>query len=167
MKQVEILEALFEFGKIGLSAILAAFTAIWVFRRQQREVLYGVVDWDWLGNAPDPEVAFVAIQNRTTARVMIKSFDYECGFWKRKVPRKIALYYEDPSEVNFPFEIEEGKTRKFRLDEDEITRLADEVGFASGTLLQLFGMPRIRLCATTMAGTEVRTPLESVVVQSS
>ena len=94
---------------------------------------------------------------------MIKAFDYRVGPLRRAVQNRIAIYWEDPADLNFPYPINAGETRKFRLDEGAVRSLVNESGKLSRLGHALFGWPRIRLCVTTMADAKFSVSLERVV----
>lgn len=160
---MDSLATLVEVGKIVVSPVIAAITAIWVFNRKEREQIYCAVDWDWFASSPDPEVPFLAIQNRSSSQVMIKAFDYHVGLLRRAVPSKIAIFWEDPTDLNFPYPVNAGETRKFRLDDHEVKSLANGSGKLCRLAYSFFGWPRIRLSVTTMAGAKFSVSLERVV----
>ena len=153
-----------EFAKIALSPVLAAFTAIWMFKRQQREQVFCSVGWDMFTSGREAEIPYLAVQNRSDHTIMIKAFVYRTGLFRRPVLQKIAIYWEDPFDVHFPMAVESGEARKFRLDHREATIIARESGRVANVLHRLFGLPRLRVEVRTMAGAGASAPLEEIIL---
>jgi len=155
---------LVEVIKVGLSPILAAITAIWMFNRKQREQIHCFVGWDTFASGPDAEIPYLAVQNRSDRTVMIRAFNYRSGLLRTTIPRKVAIYWEDPTDLHFPMPVEAGETRKFRLDPHEAKRLAEAVGRLSKMFHHTLRVPRLFAELQTMAGTKVGASLERIAI---
>ena len=153
-----------ELGKVALSPILAAMTAIWVFRRQQREQVHCFVGWDMFQSGPEAEIPYLAVQNRSDRTVMIKAFTYRSGLMRKAILHKVAIYWEDPTDLRFPMAVKAGETRKFRMDPKEAAQLADKTGKLAGLLHRWFGLPRLSVQIQTMAGANASTSLEPITI---
>ena len=158
----ETIPIIVELGKIAVSPILAAITAIWVFRRQQREQVHCFVGWDMVQGGPEAEIPYLAVQNRSDRTVMIKAFNYRSGILRRAIPRKVAIYWEDPFDLHFPMGVEAGETRKFRMDPHEAAALAEQAGKLTRLLHRWFGLPRLSVQIQTMAGADAWASLEPI-----
>lgn len=158
----EIVSLAIELGQIALSPILAAMTAIWVFRRQQREQVHCFVGWDMVQGGPEAEIPYLAVQNRSDQTVMIKAFNYRTGLMRKAVPRTVAIYWEDPFDLHFPMGVDAGQIRKFRMDAHEATALAGKAGKMTRLLHRWFGVPRLSVQIQTMAGAQASASLEPI-----
>ena len=154
---------LIEIGKVALSPILAAVTAIWMFKRQEREQVHCSIGWDMVQGGPEAEIPYIAVQNRSDRTIMIKAFTYRSGLLRRRVPRKVAIYWEDPFDLHFPMGVEAGATRKFRLDQYEAKALADKSGGLASWLHRWVGFPRLKIELQTMAKTNASATLEPII----
>lgn len=105
-------------GAALLSPFIGAGTAIWVYRRKEREIIDGFIIWTERMTFSGPEeMPTLVIQNRSEKKVAIRRVIFSK---KRRVRRNgpgTSLYYEDPSDLSFPYEIDPGSTRSLNRDQ--------------------------------------------------
>ena len=99
------------------AAAAAVVTTIWATRRGDRELLDAHLDWEWFGSGPTAELPFLYINNRSNHAVEIVELTWFSGAFLRKPDEGTALYNEDPGDVNFPYRVEAGSSRKIYLEE--------------------------------------------------
>jgi len=102
----------------AVGASLTTFTSIWIARQNQREKFHLHIDWVWEGGAPVAEYAVLYVQNRSTTALQIAEIAWYRGLFRRRKASGTAKWWDDPSDLNFPYEVKAGETKSFALEED-------------------------------------------------
>lgn len=146
-----------------LSPIIAAATAIILFQRKEQERVHCSIEWRYMGR-PDGEYEepYLVVHNRSDRSVAIKDLRFATGALWRRRSDQVALGFDDPEDINFPYLVEPGKLRNIRLDEHLATKIADGV-WAPARLLSRVGRPRVKVEAVTTAGKRVRISAEDAI----
>ena len=147
-------------GAAVLGTAASAFTAIWTTRRQDREVFDVHLDWEWMGSGPHAELPFVYIHNRSKNSISVVQLTWMFGAFARRSWQGTALFYEDPSDINFPYEIQAGSTRKLYLDEDGAKRSFEKIK-GQANFYGIIRRSSLWLKVETMRGNSKLIPAES------
>ncbi|MCJ2186356.1 hypothetical protein [Novosphingobium beihaiensis] len=131
----------------------ATFSAIWIASREDREVFDLHISWQWFGGGKYAELPFVYISNRSKQSIIIVDIEWLHGALKRCPDRGTALFYEDPGDLNFPYEVPAGSTEKLFLDEDG-ARNAFEKASKFANWFGWLGRSSMWLRVTTVRGTK-------------
>lgn len=163
---MSLLQTLKDFAPIAspiLSPIIAAITAIILFQRKEQERVHCSIEWRYVGHADGQyEEPFLVVHNRSDRSVAIKELRYLTGaLWRRRSDHT-ALGYDDPEDIDFPYLVEPGKLKNIRLDEQQATRIADEV-WMPARFLSRIGRARIKVEAVTTAGKRIRVSAEDAI----
>jgi hypothetical protein len=105
-------------GVAALGTGLTTFTSIWIGRQAAQERVHLHIDWTWDGSGPTAEYPVLYVQNRSSTAIQIAEIAWYRGFFRRKRAAYSAKWGDDPSDFNFPYEVEAGKTKRFALEED-------------------------------------------------
>ena len=102
-----------------LAPAAAAWTTIWSVNKSESDKFSLHVDWKFFAdpNAPSEEIPFLYIQNHSSRKILITGIQWHRGAWKRTEVRETALIWEDPTDLDFPYEIDAGAVRQFALSE--------------------------------------------------
>lgn len=151
---------LMNIATILVSPVMAAGTALWVFRHQHREKLAASVGWTKINRYGIEDVACLYVQNRSATPLAVIKLDYRFGFLARIKSESTALYYDDPDDIVFPYEIQPGAIRSLLLDERQATKIASDAG-PLAHLASRFGRPRFWVIAA-MEGAGVTDPASRI-----
>ena len=132
-------------------------TARWVTKRRERTLLVLSLHWKWFG--PDEQIseaALLHVENRSEHTIFVNEVRYHWGlFWRTKRHSYTALWMEDPSDVDFPYEVGAGQSRSFMLDEDDPISIYRRLEARYGWLFNLFHRFPVRIVVETTDGRRV------------
>ena len=140
-------------GAAFLSPMIGAMTAILTLRWESRDSLVGSVDWvfDYDPSYGAIQYPFLMVQNRSLHSIHVTSLEFSRGILLRKGDGHTALEYDDPIDLDFPYEIESGKTKTFALDQKQAARLYGEDRLID-RIASSIGRKPFLLIARTMSG---------------
>jgi len=146
-----------------VSPFVAAGTAVWLARRQDRERVSCYVDWEYGWDDErgySYEYLYVGIHNRSAARIVIRSIRILNGSFPRRAQEGTFLNYDDPMDLSFPYSIEPGAILKFAADEAMTRKIMAGMWRITKAANVLLRRPRLMVECVTTAGTRLRGSAE-------
>lgn len=108
------------------------------------------------------ETCYLSVHNVSSHKVAVSEVRYLAGFRRKPRIHGTALYFLDPFDLSFPYEVDVGQIRNLRLDETGARRSIRELTRFQILLCRLFRRPRIWVQLTTSMGTRRKVPCEKV-----
>ncbi|MEA3045647.1 MAG: hypothetical protein QOH47_3485 [Sphingomonadales bacterium] len=145
-----------------LSPVIGALTAVWAYKRQDKERLNAALIWSWARDYQSgslEEQPFLNVHNRSDKPVVVTDITYLKGSIWPKAERGTAIDYVDPTEIDFPYQIEPGKMHRFRLNPYGAKVITDKTT-KFGRLARKLGRAPVWIELRTMAGTRLRLRAE-------
>ena len=146
-----------------MSPFVAAGTAVWLARRQDRERVSCFVDWsyEYGDNESGPyEWAYIGIHNRSPHPIAIRSARFQTGGLRRTTVEGTTLAYEDPWDLGFPYRIEPGDIRTLMIDDSVARKIVHDAWRGMSLLNGLLKRPRVTVECVTTAGTRLHASAE-------
>ena len=135
---------------------------MWTYRRQRKERLSAAIIWAWGADyqtGGQEEQPFLTVQNRSDKPAVITDISYLAGsLWPKPEPGT-AMDFDDPTDIDFPYEIEPGKMHRFRLNSYGAKTITDKVT-SLGRLARKLGRAPVWIQVKTMANTRLRVRAE-------
>lgn len=139
---------------------IAAFVAVWVANFSAQERLSVFISYGWSGQK---ELSFVGVHNRSPQTIWIIDIRFvrRTGLrWRRD--EYVAIDYDDPTDLAFPYDVAPGATRRLVLDDEHAIRYAQGCGRLATFVARRFRRDRFAVECTTTSGKRVRTPGEKM-----
>lgn len=146
-------------GVASAGTFLTALIGVWSVRRSDREVFDFHIEWEWTGVGPLPERPFIYVHNRSAHTLSIIQLSWYTGVFRYAAHKGTAVYYDDPSDVNFPYEVEPSKTIKIYLDEGGAIKAFEEISAKIGSR-RFFRSSYLALGLKTLRGSMRYIPAE-------
>jgi hypothetical protein len=140
-----------------ISPFVAASTAVWLARRQDRERVSCFVDtaYEWGEEGPYTWL-YVGIHNHSPHAIAIRSVKFLTGGIVRRAKEGTALDFEDPFDLAFPYRVEPGEIKTIALDGDAARKVVRETSPVLCHLNNLLSRPRVMIECRTTAGTRFK-----------
>jgi hypothetical protein len=147
-----------------VSPFVAAGTAVFLARRQDRERISCFVAWglEWDDERGPFEWPYIGLHNQSPKTVAITSVRYLTGSFPRKAVEGTALMYEDPFDLDFPYKVESGQIRTVHLDEEMGKRIVADASRFWSWVNVLLRRPRIVVECVTTGGTKLKASAEKL-----
>jgi hypothetical protein len=137
-----------------VSPLLGAVAGLWAKNAGEKERIKAHIEWregeDERGN-PDYDPC-VLVQNLSGQKVYIVSVSHRWGPFYLLRSSETALYYEEPFDLNFPYDIGPGEIRWLGLATDALRLRADRTGLLSRIAGAVYWRPRVRIYVRTLSG---------------
>lgn len=101
------------------------------------------------------EIPFLYVHNRGEKAVAVVDIYYRTGPIRPRRLRGLAMDYDDPTDIHFPYEIEPGKSRRFKLASYRVVEALDKSS-RWHRVAHLVGRQPIWVEVQTMANTRKR-----------
>lgn len=140
-----------------VSPFVAALTAVFLARRQDRERVSCFVDtgYEW-GDEGPYNWLYVGVHNRSPHTIAIRSVRILDGGLVRLAKEGTALHYEDPFDLAFPYKVEPGQIRTMVLDKEAVQKVVKEAWRVTSIINLVLRRPRVVIECVTTAGTRLR-----------
>jgi hypothetical protein len=149
-----------------IAPAVAAVTTVYQIRRGERDKITVHAEWKMVEDEESiEEIPYVHIHNRSGHRVLVTEIRYAAGAFFKRGLSGTAKWYEDPFDLNFPYEIAPGEVLKLVLGEDEAERVFKKFAWQ----VRAWGWLRRRyiwLEVQTAGGAHVRIPGERALAYS-
>ena len=108
--------------------ILGTFTTIWSVRRADTEKFALHIEWAFEPHSEEAEYPVLYIQNRSAGSIQIAEMAIYKGFLRKRRSCQTVKWWDDPTDLNFPYEVKAGETGKYALSSKTIKKQFNKIG---------------------------------------
>lgn len=147
----------------ALVAAAGPIVKLWEIFSKDRERIDLHIEWNIIdsGGEIDNE-PFLFLHNKSSNAILITDIRFITGLFIRRKKRYTALYSEDYSDINFPYEIEPGERRRFMLSSETGCSYYKYIGWRT-YLSKFFKRSWLWLGIDTASGTSKMIGAEEVI----
>ena len=138
--------------------VVGAAITLWATRKAEGERISAAIIWSWAYDRSGAQIEepFLHVQNRSGQPILISRVRWQKGLMRRSAGDEIPLNFEDPTDIDFPYEIKAGEVRRFELDNLSARRMVQTASPLERTVSRISRRPYLWIEIGTVTGTRVR-----------